>query len=106
MQKYEREGVPLYVYYPPRKKDESSPSPILLPEILTKELVLKVIEEEKPYFNAKADSFLALLGFAFLGGIILNLMPLVASTCSEDVLLNSFGDIYNNFLVKHYVKAF
>lgn len=77
LQKYEREGVPLYVYYPPGKKSESSISPILLPEILTKEIVLQVIEEEKPYFNAKADSFLAILGFAFLGGIILNLMPCV-----------------------------
>ena len=77
LQTYEREGVPLYVYYPPRKKSEPSPSPILLPEILTRKIVLEVIEEEKPYFEAKADSFFAILGFAFLGGVILNLMPCV-----------------------------
>lgn len=77
LQKYGREGVPLYVYYPPRKKDELPAVPILLPEILTRKIVLEVIEEEQPYFEAEADSFFAILGFAFLGGVILNLMPCV-----------------------------
>ena len=77
LQRYDREGVPLYVYYPPRQKDEPVKDPILLPEILTQKIVLKVIEEEEPYFVAEANSFLGILGFAFIGGVILNLMPCV-----------------------------
>jgi thiol:disulfide interchange protein len=77
LQRYDREGVPLYVYYPPRKKDEPAKDPILLPEILTQKIVLKVIEDEEPYFVTEANSFLGILGFAFIGGVILNLMPCV-----------------------------
>ncbi len=77
LQKYGREGVPLYVYYPPKKIDEPAKEAILLPEILTKKIILKIIADEKPYFVAEANSFSAVLGFAFIGGIILNLMPCV-----------------------------
>ena len=67
LQKYGREGVPLYVYYPPMKKGEAQAKPILLPEILTRKVVLKVIEDEEPYLVTEANSFLAILGFAFFG---------------------------------------
>ena len=52
--------------------------PILLPEIFTSEILLSVIENEKPYIEYSAsNSFFNILGFAFMGGIILNLMPCV-----------------------------
>jgi thiol:disulfide interchange protein DsbD len=77
LQKFGREGVPLYVYYPAQNKGEVEKQGILLPEILTQKIVLSVIEEEKAFTAPLGDSFLTLLGFAFLGGIILNLMPCV-----------------------------
>lgn len=77
LQKFGREGVPLYVYYPAQNKGEAEKQGILLPEILTQKIVLSVIEEEKAFTAPLGDSFLTLLGFAFLGGIILNLMPCV-----------------------------
>jgi DsbC/DsbD-like thiol-disulfide interchange protein/cytochrome c biogenesis protein CcdA len=77
LQEFKREGVPLYVYYPARVKGEPEKEGILFPEILTENIVLTVIEEEKPFLEPVGDSFLAILGFAFLGGIILNLMPCV-----------------------------
>lgn len=77
LQEFKREGVPLYVYYPARVKSEPVKDGILFPEILTENIVLTVIDEEKPFLEPVGDSFLAILGFAFLGGIILNLMPCV-----------------------------
>ena len=77
LQKFDREGVPLYVYYPARIQGEPAKEGIIFPEILTKEIVLSVIENEKPFLAPVGDSFFALLGFAFLGGMILNLMPCV-----------------------------
>ena len=77
LQKFDREGVPLYVYYPARIQGEPAREGIIFPEILTKEIVLSVIENEKPFLASVGDSFFALLGFAFLGGMILNLMPCV-----------------------------
>ena len=77
LQKFDREGVPLYVYYPARIQGEPAREGIIFPEILTKEIVLSVIENEKPFLAPVGDSFFALLGFAFLGGMILNLMPCV-----------------------------
>ncbi len=77
LQKFDREGVPLYVYYPARIQGEPAKEGIIFPEILTKEIVLSVIENEKPFLVPVGDSFFALLGFAFLGGMILNLMPCV-----------------------------
>lgn len=66
-----REGVPLNLYYP------SHADGIVMPEILTEEIVLKVLETNRPYLVAQVDGFASILGFALLGGIILNLMPCV-----------------------------
>ena len=71
LQSFGREGVPLNVYYPP------SGEGILLPEILSEKIVLSVLETEKPYFEEQADGFWSILSFAFIGGMILNLMPCV-----------------------------
>ena len=77
LQKFDREGVPLYVYYPARIEGEPAKEGIIFPEILTTEIVLSVIEDEKSFLAPVGDSFFALLGFAFLGVMILNLMPCV-----------------------------
>ncbi len=71
LQAKEREGVPLNIYYPP------SGDGILLPEVLTEKMVLQVLENEKSYLVEEASGFWTILGFALLGGIILNLMPCV-----------------------------
>ena len=71
LQAKEREGVPLNIYYPP------SGDGILLPEVLTENVVLQVLETEKSYLVEEASGFWTILGFALLGGIILNLMPCV-----------------------------
>ena len=71
LQAKEREGVPLNIYYPP------SGDGILLPEVLTEKIVLQVLENEKSYLVEEASGFWTILGFALLGGIILNLMPCV-----------------------------
>ena len=66
-----REGVPFNIYYPAFKEG------IPLPELLNPEIVLEVIRSEKPYLVSEANGIWAILGFALLGGIILNLMPCV-----------------------------
>ncbi len=71
LQAKEREGVPLNIYYPP------SGNGIILPEVLTEKMVLQVLENEKSYLIEEASGFWTILGFALLGGIILNLMPCV-----------------------------
>ena len=71
LQAKEREGVPLNIYYPP------SGDGILLPEVLTEKIVLQILENEKSYLVEEASGFWTILGFALLGGIILNLMPCV-----------------------------
>jgi thiol:disulfide interchange protein DsbD len=71
LQAKEREGVPLNIYYPP------SGDGILLPEVLTEKMVLQVLENKKSYLVEEASGFWTILGFALLGGIILNLMPCV-----------------------------
>ena len=86
LQSFGREGVPLNVYYPP------SGEGILLPEILSEKIVLSVLETEKPYFEEEADGFWSILSFAFIGGMILNLMPCVFPVLGLKVmsfLLNS-----------------
>ena len=78
LNEYGREGVPLYLYFPPSSNSKVFDEPILLPEIFTSEILLSVIENEKPYIEYSAsNSFFNILGFAFMGGIILNLMPCV-----------------------------
>ena len=71
LQAKKREGVPLNIYYPP------SGDGILLPEVLSEKMVLQVLENEKAYFIEEPRGFWAILSFALLGGIILNLMPCV-----------------------------
>jgi len=66
-----REGVPFNIYYP------SSKDGIPMPELLSSEIVLEVIGSEKPYLVSEANGIWAILGFALLGGLILNLMPCV-----------------------------
>ncbi|MDG1138064.1 MAG: protein-disulfide reductase DsbD family protein [Opitutales bacterium] len=68
---YGREGVPLNIYYPPSKEG------IPLPEILSQGIVLEVIDSEESYLVSEANGLWAILGFALLGGMILNLMPCV-----------------------------
>ena len=77
LQKYGREGVPLYIYHPPQVSDKLVSEGLLLPEILTGEIVLKALEGEESFFQTEGASFLGILGFAFIGGLILNLMPCV-----------------------------
>jgi thiol:disulfide interchange protein DsbD len=48
-----------------------------MPEILTKKIVMTVLESGEPYLTPEANGFLGILGFALLGGLILNLMPCV-----------------------------
>ena len=77
LQKYGREGVPLYIYHPPIKSEQTDNKAIILPEILTQEIVLSALAGGDSFFQSPGDSFVAILGFAFLGGVILNLMPCV-----------------------------
>ncbi len=77
LQEHGREGVPLNLYFPPSEFAPSNPRSILMPEILTEKIVLTVLETEEAYLNPKADGFWAILGFALLGGVMLNLMPCV-----------------------------
>ena len=72
-----RKGVPLNVYYPPASGSEQVVEPILFSEILTEDSVLTVFETGKPYLAPESGGFLSILAFAFVGGLILNLMPCV-----------------------------
>lgn len=77
LQKYGREGVPLYIYHPPVTSEQTDNKAVILPEILTKKIVLSALAGGDSFFQSPGDSFGAILGFAFLGGVILNLMPCV-----------------------------
>ena len=77
LQSQGREGVPLNLYLPPSEAEQSSSPAILMPEILTKKIVMTVLESGEPYLTPEANGFLGILGFALLGGLILNLMPCV-----------------------------
>lgn len=45
LNKYDRQGVPLYVYYPPRAStDEQRPDPVILPQLLTQQIVNNTLE--------------------------------------------------------------
>ena len=48
-----------------------------MPEVLNEEILLNVLENERPYLVAEVSGFGSVLGFALLGGLILNLMPCV-----------------------------
>ena len=77
LQSYGRFGVPLNVYHPPSGNDGIDNEPILLPEILTQKNITEAIEYGKVSQGTEELSFWAILGFAALGGLILNLMPCV-----------------------------
>ena len=77
LQSYGREGVPLYVYHPPKKYSDQDENSVLLPEILTEKIVLDVLDGKKINSQSDDNSFWAVLGFAFIGGVVLNLMPCV-----------------------------
>jgi DsbC/DsbD-like thiol-disulfide interchange protein/cytochrome c biogenesis protein CcdA len=76
LESFGRKGVPLNVYYPPVDQGGGS-EPILFSEVLTEDSVLTVLKTGKPYLAPESGGFLSILGFAFLGGLILNLMPCV-----------------------------
>ena len=75
LESFGRKGVPLNVYYPPA--DQGGSEPILFSEVLTEDSVLTVLKTGKPYLAPETGGFLSILTFAFLGGLILNLMPCV-----------------------------
>ena len=77
LQSYGRYGVPLNVYHPPTGKGGEESPPILLPEILTQKNLSQAIQEGKVDDTDAELGFLAIVGFAALGGLILNLMPCV-----------------------------
>ena len=77
LQSYGRFGVPLNVYHPPAVKDGETASPLLLPEILTQKNVRQAVEDRKVGEEEAELGFLTIIGFAALGGLILNLMPCV-----------------------------
>ena len=77
LESFERKGVPLNVYYPPASGQGENAEPILFSEVLTEDSVLTVLKTGKPYLAPDTGGFLSILAFAFLGGLILNLMPCV-----------------------------
>ncbi len=85
LQRFGREGVPFNVFYQSRQ-GESAP-PVVLPEILTEESVREAVLHGR-HSEKKAGKFgyLAVLGLAFLGGIVLNLMPCVFPVLGLKVL--------------------
>ena len=78
LQSYGREGVPFNVYYPAAQVGKNT-EPIHLPEILSANQLVRVITEEQMMDGPSGEEnhFIALLGLAWLGGLILNLMPCV-----------------------------
>ncbi len=78
LQSYGREGVPFNVFYPASTGEERSLA-VVLPEVLTIDNVVHTIQtgQENGGSSFEANNFLALLGFGWLGGLILNIMPCV-----------------------------
>ena len=77
LQSHGRFGVPLNVFYPSGEDGGISKTPVILPEILTQNNLTVAIEEGKVSNIPDELGFSAILGFAALGGLILNLMPCV-----------------------------
>ncbi len=77
LQSFGREAVPLNVYYKSAKPGPNTSEPILMPEFLTEGIVLEVLETGEAYIETGEQDFVSILGFALLGGLILNLMPCV-----------------------------
>ena len=77
LQSHGREGVPFNLFYPHSENGEIV-DPIILPEILSAKLVNDTIVKGREGVKyAREYDFLALVGLAWLGGLILNLMPCV-----------------------------
>ena len=78
LQSHGREGVPFNIYYPPAEKGNPA-QPISLPEILTTHSLVDLISDGNLSVenSPKEDHFLTLVVLAWLGGLILNLMPCV-----------------------------
>ena len=77
LQSFGREGVPLNVYYPPVAENGMDVKSLILPELLTSSNLSEAIEDGRVFQQDAKDGFWAILGFAFIGGVILNLMPCV-----------------------------
>ena len=83
--------MPLNAYYPPageRESESASSSskpksktygaePNVFSEVMTEDSVLTVLKTGEPYLVPESGGFASIVGFAFLGGLILNLMPCV-----------------------------
>jgi thiol:disulfide interchange protein len=85
LQKYERNGVPLYLLF---SKDKSA-APKVLPNLLTPGLIVEAVLGTGGASEAAAPKELGLwaaLGGAFLGGMILNLMPCVFPVISLKIM--------------------
>ena len=79
LQAYGREGVPFNVYFP-ASKNEPMLQPVYLPEILSASTLVSLISEGQSIEDdspPETENFIALLSLAWLGGLILNLMPCV-----------------------------
>jgi len=78
LQSYGREGVPLNVYYPPTVEANTEKKAVILPEILSVDLLKKTFESGQSLISSEHNyELLALMGLAWVGGLILNLMPCV-----------------------------
>ncbi len=78
LQSHGREGVPFNVFYPATKAGNKS-SPVYLPEILSGDHIVEVVQTGQTIkeVTKESNNFLALLGLSWMGGLILNLMPCV-----------------------------
>lgn len=84
LQKYGREGVPLYLVFPSAPDAE----PRVLPNLLTEDIIVEALRHPEAGSGGgerEAGFWGALLG-AFLGGLILNLMPCVFPVISLKIL--------------------
>lgn len=85
LQKYGSEGVPLYLLF----ADSKQPEPKVLPNLLTEEVILAALGEPGNAGATPADrqaGFWGALAGAFVGGLILNLMPCVFPVISLKIL--------------------
>ncbi len=84
LQKYGREGVPLYLLFPAEVGGE----PIVLPNVLTEGIILDAVRDGKGgqvTASTQVGLIAALFG-AFVGGLILNLMPCVFPVISLKIM--------------------
>jgi DsbC/DsbD-like thiol-disulfide interchange protein/cytochrome c biogenesis protein CcdA/thiol-disulfide isomerase/thioredoxin len=85
LQKYERNGVPLYLLFP----SDKTATPKVLPNLLTPGIIVEAVRGNGVGSEGAAPKELGLwaaLGGAFLGGMILNLMPCVFPVISLKIM--------------------